>query len=170
MFGLKFKEKDIPVWALKYPVADDRQVEYEIGPNVRKRGYFTQPELVDICAWKTRRTKPRVAGNAENVVVEVTKFAFSTSEEYLRLQALTLLNGVGWPTASVLLHFGHRDPYPILDYRALWSLGVDSPPTAYTFDFWWEYVLFCRRMAEKAGVTMRELDRALWKYSKENQK
>ena len=37
------------------------------------------------------------------------------------------LSGVRWPTASVLLHFGHRDRYPILDYRALEALGVPSP-------------------------------------------
>lgn len=41
---------------------------------------------------------------------------------------LTTINGVSWPMASVLLHFGHADRYPILDFRALWSLEVDTPP------------------------------------------
>jgi len=34
---------------------------------------------------------------------------------------------------------------------------------------WSDYTLFCRKLAEDAGVTIRELDRALWQYSKENQ-
>jgi hypothetical protein len=73
----------------------------------------------------------------------------------------------------VLLHFGHTDPYPILDFRALWSLGVDVPADAhgfYDFPLWWEYTKFCRDLADACGVPMRVLDRALWRYSKENQK
>jgi hypothetical protein len=70
--------------------------------------------------------------------------------------------------ASVILHWGCHEPYPILDYRALWSLGIDSPP-AYNFNFWWAYTQQCRGLAAQAGVSMRTLDRALWQYSKENQ-
>ncbi len=36
---------------------------------------------------------------------------------------LRFLDGVEWPTASTILHFCGARPYPILDYRALWSLG-----------------------------------------------
>jgi hypothetical protein len=71
--------------------------------------------------------------------------------------------------ASVLLHFGQKDPYPILDFRALWSLGLDEGPSVYNFKFWWEYVECCRDLRTKAGTTMRTLDRALWQYSKEHQ-
>jgi len=45
-----------------------------------------------------------------------------------------------------------------------------KPPRKYTFDFWWQYTLYCRRIAKKAGVRMRTLDKALWQYSKERQK
>jgi hypothetical protein len=86
----------------------------------------------------------------------------SWAERFLRY-----LRGVNWPTASVLLHFGTRNRYPILDFRALWSLGNDKRPTSYTFEYWWAYTEACRRLAKEAGVTMRELDRALWQYSKE---
>ena len=58
--------------------------------------------------------------------------------------------------------------YPIIDYRALWSLGVTDPPP-YTFDFWWAYTEHCRALAKKYRASMRVLDRALWQYSKENQ-
>lgn len=85
-----------------------------------------------------------------------------------RIEALNLLDGVAWPTASVILHLFHSDPYPILDYRALWSLSLEQP-TQYNFPFWWGYVEFCRGIAESANVDMRTLDKALWQYSKENQ-
>jgi hypothetical protein len=62
-----------------------------------------------------------------------------------------------------------QERYPILDYRALGSLVHDKPPAVYTFDFWWEYVQFCRRLAAELGCSMRVLGRALWQFSKENQ-
>jgi hypothetical protein len=39
----------------------------------------------------------------------------------------------------VILNFGHADPYPILDFRALESLGV-ARPAAYSLAFWLAYV------------------------------
>ena len=77
------------------------------------------------------------------------------------------LNGVGWPSASTILHFFHNDPYPLLDFRALWSIGIES--YKYSFSFWEKYVDFCRNVANENEVSMRTLDRALWQYSRENQ-
>jgi hypothetical protein len=50
----------------------------------------------------------------------------------------------------------------------LFSISVDVP-SQYNFDFWWEYVEFCRELADTNNVSMRTLDQALWQYSKENQ-
>ena len=74
---------------------------------------------------------------------------------------------VNYPSFSGAVS-AHRDPYPILDYRALWTLGVEKPP-AYHFDLWSAYTQYCRELAREIGVSMRDLDRALWQYSKENQ-
>ena len=40
------------------------------------------------------------------------------------MEALLTLTGVGVPTASTLLYFAFPDAYPVLDVRALESLGV----------------------------------------------
>jgi hypothetical protein len=102
-----------------------------------------------------------VASNSADYIKAVTQTALTTSNERLRSEVLLLLNGVRWPTASVILHFCHRDPYPILDYRVLWSLGVSANDVVYNFDLWWAYTQFCRNLAEEANVSMRELDRVL---------
>ena len=109
-----------------------------------------------------------MARNSDDFVRAITAVMLSTKSERLRVEVLTLLQGVNWPTASVILHFVHPDPYPILDVRALWSVGFSRPP-AYNFEFWTEYVAFTRREARRLEVSMRELDRALWQYSKERQ-
>lgn len=98
----------------------------------------------------------------------MTRVAFATECERPRIEVLLLLRGVAWPTASVILHFVYPDRYPVLDYRALWSVGV-SPAPPYTFAFWEPYLAFTRATARRLKVSMRDLDRALWQYSKEKQ-
>lgn len=169
LFSLQFESKDIILWANRYPVNEDKKIESSIAIAVKERGYYTRSEFLDLCRWKTPRSKPLVESNPESYIIEVTKVALSTMEERLRIEVLTLLRGINWPTASVLLHFGHSAPYPILDFRALWSLGIDSASIHYNFDFWWSYVQFCRQLASDCGVSMRVLDRALWQFSETNQ-
>jgi hypothetical protein len=145
-------------------IAEER-LTATIANAVRARGVFTRTEFLEVCHWKSQRTQKRCAKNDEAFVNDVTRLALHTTSERLRIEALTLLDGVSWPTASVLLHFGHADPYPILDFRALWTVGIDEPPD-YDFLFWEEYVRFCRSLALKYRLDMRTLDRALWQYSK----
>lgn len=104
--------------------------------------------------------QPRCAGNEPGFIEAVTRAALATPSEQFRVEVLLLLKGVGWPMASVFLHGCHLEPYPILDFRALWSLGLEPPP-ACDFPFWWSYATFCRTLAQRTNVTMRALDRAL---------
>jgi hypothetical protein len=139
-----------------------------LAPAARARGYLTHAELLQLGRWKSPRSGPRLAANEPEFVQAVTAAALGATHERLRVETLTQLAGVAWPMASVILHWCHREPYPILDYRALWSLGVDPPPR-YDFPLWWAYTTHCRALAGGAGVSMRALDRALWQYSKEKQ-
>lgn len=167
MFHLRFPLADVPHWAGRYNYPGENTIAAELAP-ARDRGYLTHDELVALGRWKAARNTSRLAANDPAYVEAVTAVALSTANERLRIEILTLLRGVGWPMASVILHWRHRDPYPILDYRALWSLGIDSPPR-YDFPLWRDYTHFCRELAGRAGVSLRDLDRALWQYSSENQ-
>jgi hypothetical protein len=82
------------------------------------------------------------------------------------MTALLDLDGVGVPTASVLLYFAFPNDYPILDVRALESLGV-RPRSQYPVSFWLQYLAACRELARRCGVSIRTLDKALWQHSKE---
>ena len=62
------------------------------------------------------------AEKIQKTVEDITRIALSTNSERLRIESLTLLDGVSWPSASVLLHFGHKDPYPILRHFELYRL------------------------------------------------
>ena len=130
---------------------------------------YARDEFLALTRWKTQRTKSRCESNTEAAVRQMTALGLSTTDERLRIESLVALHGVERRTASVLLHFAHRDPYPIIDFRALWSLGVDEEPKYYSFALWDAYVAACRSLAKRAGVSMRVFDRALWQYSKEKQ-
>lgn len=166
-FRLRPPARDVRKWAARYDVRVDDGLA-ELGQRARKRGYLTGKDLRTLARWKTPRTAAQVARNAEAFVRDVTRVAFATECERPRVEVLLLLRGVAWPTASVILHFVYPDLYPILDYRALWSVGV-SPAPPYGFAFWQRYLAFTRATARRLRVSMRDLDRALWQYSKEKE-
>lgn len=168
MFRLRFPASDIPRWAKSYAYGDGSALD-ELGPRVRKRGVLTRAEFLTLCYWKTPRTQPRCATNTAAQIREATQIALATDDERAKIYILRTLAGVGWPTASVILHFCDNRPYPILDYRALWSLGYTRPP-AYTFELWSAYTSFTRALATSTGHDMRTVDRALWQYSKRHQR
>lgn len=164
-FKLRFPVGQIPYWAARYSYRGQDKIVDVLA--LRARGYLTRREFLTLCEWKTPRSKPKCARNPEPRVREATRLALATTDERAKIGILRLLDGVEWPTASVILHFCDRLPYPILDYRALWSLGCAKPLT-YTFDFWWSYTQFMRGLARRTKCSMRDVDRALWQYSKEN--
>jgi hypothetical protein len=165
--ALRFDPKLVRPLASRFPAGDD-DAQAEIGARSRARTYLEKEDFLALCEWKTPRTRPRCASNDAGFVRAVTGTALTSPDERLRIEVLTLLDGVNWPTASVILHFCHQDPYPILDWRALWSVGVEGP-ARYDFALWREYTLLCRSLARRCRVSMRTLDRALWQYSVEAQ-
>jgi hypothetical protein len=165
-FELQFNPSEIEPLAARFAYADDGAAQ-AAGAGATARGYYTGDELALICAWKTPRSRPLVAENAAGEIEAATRRALAAdATERERVDALTGLHGVGIPSASALLHFASPSDYPILDVRALESLGVKSRST-YSAAFWERYVMACRALAAEHRVPIRTLDKALWQYSKE---
>ena len=167
-FRLRIPDAELRQWAERYAYPGEEQITDRLAPTVRDRGYLVRDEFLELCRWKTPRSQPRCARNSEEYVREVTRIALATTNEELKIRVLLLLTGVGWPTASVILHFCDQSRYPILDFRALWSVGLRRAPV-YAFPFWCQYTGFVREISARTGLTMRTIDRALWQYSKERQ-
>lgn len=162
----RFDPKLLRTLAARFDGSGDEPIEREVATRARVEKVLSKRDFLELCEWKTPRTRPRCASNDEAFVRAVTATALTTPSERLRIEVLTLLDGVNWPTASVILHFCHEDPYPILDWRALWSVGVESQ--RYDFALWSAYTECCRGLARRCRVSMRDVDRALWQYSYEN--
>lgn len=164
---LRFPESEIKLWAEKYIGSPAETQLINLKLSVQQAGHITKQQLRVVAKWKSNRSAGYMERNEESYVKEITSWAFSTTEERSRIEVLTLLDGVLWPSASAILHLYHKDRFPVLDFRALWSVN-ENEPKQYSFPFWWEYVEFCRDVARRNSVDMRTLDRALWQYSEEN--
>ena len=132
-----------------------------------ERKYMTRRDLMAVAAWKWRggRTRQLCGENTDEEVEEITAASFTAESERLRIGALLALHGVNWPMASVILHFAFPDRYPILDQRAMRTVGGS---TQYTFVRWKKYVELCQKKASEHGIEMRTLDKALWLADKDS--
>jgi hypothetical protein len=164
-FELQFPPAEIEALAARFGDSEDARY-LALGAAARARGHYAREEFLVLCAWKTPRSRPKVAANPEATVIEATGASFAATDEEARISALLGLEGVGVPTASTLLYFAFPDDYPILDVRALDSLGV-GPRSQYPVSFWLQYLAVCRELARCNGVSLRTLDKALWRQSKE---
>ena len=164
-FEIQFPPAQVPELAARFPEIDEGAVD-TIGSAARARGYYRRREFLAVCAWKTPRSAPKVALNSEPAVRAATRRALADPDEEARMEALLALSGVGVPTASTLLYFAFPALYPILDVRALESLGV-KPRSQYPVSFWLGYLAACRALAQECGVSIRTLDKALWQWSRE---
>ena len=134
---------------------------------MQEQGYLDKELLKRIARWKSPRRAGLIEQNDDSYIEDITSFAFSTTSERARIEVLRILDGVEWPTASAILHLFHKDRYPLLDFRAMWSIGLDN--YTYSSSFWSDYTNFCRAIALRNQMDMRTLDRALWQYSNEKQ-
>ena len=167
---LRFSESEISYWAKGYTERQrekDRMREQhliDLRCDVLVRGYLTKQELHTIARWKSPRRAALTLENTDDFIKEITERVFTSIDDWTKLLTLTQLRGIGEPTGSAILHLLDKGQYSLLDIHALWSVGMEW--TARTsYPFWLDYVQFCRDIANRNGVSMRDLDRALWKYS-----
>ena len=118
-------------------------------------------DLRAIAKWKYPGPKllSLVEENTSDEVAEITRMSFAATTERLRGGALLALRGVDWPMARVILQFAFPGQYPIPDKRVMRAI---AGPHRFNFDSWIQVTKFLRAKSIEFGVTMRELDRALW--------
>ena len=167
---LRLCESEIDRWADRYTEHQGEKYRtkeqhlVDLKSNVQARGYLTKKELHEIARWKSPRRAALTLENTSYFIKKITGKAFTSTDDWTKLITLTQLRGIGEPTASAILHLYDKGQYPILDIHALWSVGL-AWETRTAYPFWPEYVHFCRDIASRNDVSMRHLDRALWRFS-----
>ena len=127
-----------------------------------RRGHLTLLDLEEVARWKfpAPALLHKVRENSARRVEQITAISFAAqNDEKQRVETLLELRGVWWPMGSTILHFVFDNRYPIVDVRAMRVIGG---PDYFNFPRWSRYVELCRETAAEYGVTLRQLDRALW--------
>ena len=148
--------------------------EYLIGlkDTVRERktpehpgGYLLYHEFWDLFNWKLKRKPHSLKKHSEIEIEAIIREAFSLKKDWEKLNKLTDIHDVGRSVALAILHLcDYQKKYPILDQHALRSVGIcEKYVHGPKYPFWQEYVNLCRENAKHYEVSMRALDRALWK-------
>jgi hypothetical protein len=137
----------------------------EVGPRVRTRGYFEWEELREVGIWKSPRAVGYLERNSVDDVSDITRVALAAPWR-LRHRFLLALRGVQRPMASALLTVWRPDEYTVLDVNAvgaLHRLGVLTGSKVAEVNYP-AYVQICTQLANDMDVSLRCLDRALWKW------
>lgn len=176
-----FNSDFVAHWSGRYVTEEmkngrEQRLLEEIGPAASARGYLTASELTEIGKWKSRRSTGYLVNNRPGLVEDVTRLAFAlATPPYLRHRILCLMKGVQPAVASAILTVWSAGEYTVLDYRAVGALqmlekrgllpGLAAPPGGRgSLPAYWPYLQVCRAAAEHLGVSLRSLDRALWKW------
>jgi thermostable 8-oxoguanine DNA glycosylase len=152
-------------------------IEDYLFDEVRKR--FEEKDTLEpfdffaIVAWKSNRTKTKIrrglddAGKTvQGLMSEVAQAETSRDKVEVLLQVW----GIGLAMASAILTVCDPETFTVLDYRAwetLRAASVQGLPEDYpaTPDEYLDYCRVCRQLAERVGMSLRNLDRALWAKS-----
>ncbi len=111
---LQFCKSDIPKLAEeywdyftdRYPEQAERERQLiDMRDEVYIDRHLTKDKLREVAMWKSKRRVALIENNSENAVREITGYALQSEDERVRWGVLTCLAGVGFPTATVILHF-----------------------------------------------------------------
>src|SRR5262249_34146890 len=161
----KFSCSDLPALVEAYDPKLDN-VALAAGAAIRK-GQYTRENLLAIFDWKTkRRGRSRLSANTDEEIADALHIAVSARTERAATSVLLGLHGVNVPVASAFLAAINPERYMVIDYRALEALGFRGSRYYSSVRFYLAYLNTCRSIARSWKVRLRDLDRALWQWSK----
>lgn len=106
-----------------------------------------------------------VLSNSCDSVEEMTALSLCSETERNRIGHSVKLHGVGFTTASAILHWFHSDSYPIWSWHAREAVSFEDSAMLAELERWEAFVVFCREVVFRNPANMRELDRAFHTFS-----
>ena len=143
---------------------------FQLGKEIKKRGWLEKTEFLTICLWKSRRPKKLYYLNSDKDIISKSKMVFDEKNELNKIKILTDLKGVRIPTASAILSVVNPEIYPIIDIRCVQSLrdlGIINWKTI-TEKNWIEYLSIIRSLSKEKNKTAREIEKGLFSYNRIN--
>lgn len=144
-----------------------------VSPRFQRDGTLQPYDFFAIIIWKSNRSKTNIKRGLAAARTSATELMSQVSEAptaLAKLDALVRIPGIGLAIASAILTVCYPEQFTVLDYRAwdtakkerIGGLPDREPqtPTEYL-----QYCQACQRFAARLGMSLRDLDRALWAKS-----
>ncbi|MBA7685235.1 hypothetical protein ES703_93653 [subsurface metagenome] len=174
---LNISKEFVERWSDEYDKRSDEHIEVKVEREIRdwlakqhEPKYLDKEHFVKLGWWKSRRQINNYKANPEILIKEATRLAYEASDKKPKLHILQILKGVQVPVASTILHFLHPNKFPIFDIHVRVSLKNAGKWKKSTDDAsaeaWLEYIDLMRGLSNQLGVSLRDLDKALWAYDK----
>jgi len=176
-FKLQYDPTAIPALAARYlatPYQDRAAADWD--RLAEEAGWrlvncpFDVADVGTIVLWKSHRRMDLFEQNDPSDVEAAVKDAIAaTHAADVRgaIQSLTRRSGVGLKMASAILTAMFPTLYTVCDFRASHALGQKDFSS---LRYYIEYLAECRAMAAQYRVSLRDFDRANWRWSKEQSK
>ena len=142
----------------------------EVRQRFVERHTLDSRDFFAIVIWKSNRSKTKVKAGLSEAGKSVEELMREVSREPKpaeKVKALLDIKGIGIPIASAILAVCYPKNFTVLDYRAwesLQNLPIDKHPCSNPYDTlgYLEYCEACKDLADQFGMSLRELDHALW--------
>jgi hypothetical protein len=151
----------------KTGTAADADREMEEAGRCIVNGVAIRQNLEKVYRWKSARRMDLFVLNTGDEISQAVTGAILSKAEKKAIESLTHLKGVGVKMASAILTAMFPELYTVCDFRASEALGVNDGNDV---NFYVAYLKACREMSKKYAVTLRDLDRANWQWSKDRTK
>ena len=158
---LRISKGWIEAWAAEYGDYDSSRVEDLFG-----KARPTYEDIERVYRWKSARSVGHFLTNDSEHVVSTVRAALRAKDDAAALARVEGLSGVKARTGSALLAIFRPERYTVMDWRARQTLEAfgylqDLRRASWT-NVWPGYMSLCRDIASRTGVSLRDLDRALW--------
>ena len=143
--------------------------------NIKAEGFLTKQQLLLILRWKSPRPLHHYELNDDKSVREITKLAFATKDDKLKIHILTALCGVKYPSASAILMFYDSKKYPVLDIRVWRQLykhklvSENAKGQNFTLNQWEDYLKVIRDLGKSLNLTARQTEKRIFDHDRETQ-
>jgi len=158
---LRISKGWIDAWAAEYGDYDSSRVEDLFG-----KAKPTYADIERVYRWKSSRTVGYFLANDAERVVSTVRSALRAKDDAAALARVETLIGVKARTGSALLAIFRPDRYTVMDWRARETLEafgyLEELRRASWTNVWPAYMSLGRDIASRTGVSLRDLDRALW--------
>lgn len=168
-------KEELLFWKNKYDKEEDlynKGGEEELRKKFQENNFITKQDLSRIVKWKfqgrllgrQKRILKLLEDVEESFIEEISKLAFKSKDDEVRLKLFSSIKGVGNALSSVILTFYDPQNYGVLDIHAWRGLFGKEPADIFSNNK--QAIKFFKKLREvssETGLSCRDVEKAIFK-------